>query len=144
MSEKSLFKKILPEAATNTYTGHPIAYYFFILLTLVTIGRSLIHMLAPDGGAQSIASININVAGGETIIGIFGQWGLSQLLLGIVFLIVVVRYRNLIPLMYVITIVEYTGRIAVGLLKSIETEFMALSRGALSLLSILVLLDVAL
>ena len=88
----------------------------------MTLFRSLIHVFAPDGGAQSIASINLSVEGGQTIVGIFTQWGLSQLLLGIVFLIVVVRYKNLIPLMYVFIFVEYTSRFLLGQWKPIETQ----------------------
>jgi len=87
----------------------------------MTVARSLAHMFLPDGGAESIATIDLSVEGADIIIGIFAQWGLSQLLMASFYIIVYFRYKSLIPLMYIIIITEYTGRIAMGLLKPIET-----------------------
>lgn len=115
-------KYIFPKQITNTYTGHPIALYAFYLITSITLIRSLIHILAPDGGAQSIATIPLDtysVESANTVIFIFGLWGISQLLLGILFLIIVVRYKALIPLMYILIFTEYTLRLILGLFKPI-------------------------
>ena len=49
-----------------------MAYLVFITT------RSLIHLLLPGGGAQSIASIDVQVAGGSNIVAMFGQWGAIQ------------------------------------------------------------------
>jgi hypothetical protein len=38
-------------------------------------------VFAPDGGAGSIAGIDISVAGGANIVAVFAQWGWTQLLL---------------------------------------------------------------
>lgn len=116
-----MLQKILPEKIDNTFSGYEFAAYAFLILTIITIARSLAHMFLPDGGAQSIATIDVNVEGGVTIIGIFAQWGLSQLLMASVYVIVYVRYKSLIPLMYLIIFVEYAGRIVMGLLKPLET-----------------------
>ncbi len=43
-------------------------------------------MFAPDGGAQSIATIPLDsytANGADTVILIFSYWGLSQLIIGI-------------------------------------------------------------
>ncbi|MHA1907177.1 MAG: hypothetical protein ACW98Y_07770 [Candidatus Thorarchaeota archaeon] len=78
-------------------------------------------MFLPDGGAGSIATIDLNVEGAEVIIGMFAQWGLSQLLMAGLYVVVYARYKSLIPLMYLIIVIEYAGRIAMGLLKPFET-----------------------
>ena len=78
-------------------------------------------MFLPDGGAESIATIDLSVEGADIIVGLFAQWGLSQLLMAGLYVIVFFRYKSLIPLMYMIIIAEYVGRIAMGLLKPIET-----------------------
>jgi len=39
--------------------------------------RSLVHIIKKDGGANSIAGIDISVAGGSNIVCIFAQWGAS-------------------------------------------------------------------
>lgn len=79
--------------------------------------RSFIHMLAPDGGAGSIAGIAIGVEGGTNIIAVFGQWGASQLILAIFYWLAFLRYRFLVPFMLLTVLIEQLLRIAVGLVK---------------------------
>ena len=96
--------KILPRQVDNSYNGHKLALYFFYFITLVTIGRSCIHIFASDGGAQSIATIRLDTftqGGAEGVIYLFAQWGIAQLMVGLMYLMVALRYRRLIPLMYV-------------------------------------------
>jgi len=119
-----MLNTIFPRKVSNDYQGNPIAKWVFIVITLVTIVRSLIHVIAPDGGAQSIATIpldNYSEAAAATVILMFSLWGLSQLLIGFVYAIVLWRYQALIPFMYVLLIIEYGMRIILGLLKPIET-----------------------
>lgn len=113
---------LLPKRAENRHAGSKIIEIVFIAVTIFTIARSLVHIFATDGGAGSIAGIDTSVAGGSNIVSIFAFWGLSQLLLGVVFLVVYLRYKNLIPLMYFITLAEYSGRILIGLIKPLTTS----------------------
>jgi hypothetical protein len=108
---------IFPKQVDNNFQGYRIAVWVFLLVTLFTIARSCIHVLAPDGGAGSIAGIDVTVAGGSNIISMFAFWGLSQLLMGFVYLVVFLRYKSLIPFMYVLILAEYSGRIILGLVK---------------------------
>ncbi|WP_148615932.1 hypothetical protein [Nocardioides rubriscoriae] len=91
------------------------------LYCAVLTGRSLVHILAPDGGAESIATIDTDVEGGDVIIGMFAQWGLTQLMLAAVVWVVVLRYRGLVPLAALLVWVEPVLRIVVGQMKPIET-----------------------
>lgn len=119
---------IVPRQATNDYHGSPIARWVLVALTVVAIGRSLVHIFAPDGGAQSIATIPLNEFtpnGAATVILIFAYWGVSQLLAGIISALVLWRYKNLIPLMYLLLLVEYLMRLFLSLLKPIEIAGMA-------------------
>ena len=119
-----MLDKLFPRKLSNNYQGKPIAKWVFIGITLVTIVRSLIHITAPDGGSQSIATIPVDSYGeaaAATVILLFSLWGLSQLLMGFVYGIVLWRYQALIPFMYVLLIIEYGMRIILGLLKPIET-----------------------
>jgi len=120
----SIFTRLFPKHVTNAFPGQKIALYAFIPLTLMLIVRSCIHLVLPDGGAQSIATIPLDTytqSAAANIIAIFSQWGLSQLLLAGLFLLVLMRYRSLIPLFYLIFILEQIGRISVGLFKPIAT-----------------------
>lgn len=116
--------KMFPKQLNNDYGGSLIAKWVFVLLTAVTLVRSLIHMFSPDGGAQSIATIPLDSFtsdGASAVILIFSLWGLSQFLIGIIYTVVLWRYQALIPFMYLLIIVEYTMRIVLGVLKPIET-----------------------
>jgi hypothetical protein len=82
-------------------------------------------MLAPDGGAQSIATIDVSVAGGANIIAIFGQWGAIQLLLAVLLWVLLLRYRGLVPLVLLVFILEPPLRALAGHLKPVVTEGVA-------------------
>lgn len=119
-----MLDRIFPRQLSNQYKGHVIPKWVLILITIVTIGRSLVHMFAPDGGAQSIAAIPLDSyshEGAATVVLIFALWGLSQLLIGCIYVIVLWRYQALIPLMYLLLIIEYGMRIILSTLKPIIT-----------------------
>jgi hypothetical protein len=114
---------VFPKQATNAYEGAPIALWVFAALMAVTFVRSLIHVFAPDGGAASIATVPLDAFtanGAATVVHVFGLWGLSQLLMALVGVVVLWRYRNLVPLMYALLIVEYAGRLLLTRFKPIE------------------------
>lgn len=113
-------EKFLPTTGDNTYSGSMLAFYVFIMLTVMTTFRSLAHILLPDGGAESIASIDVDVEGGDAIVAMFAYWGLSQLILAVLYILSIVRYKSLIPLMYLTMVVEYTLRFVIGLAKPME------------------------
>ncbi len=112
-----MMKRLLPKSADLRYEGNRIAGWLFLLLAIVSMGRSLIHLFAPDGGAGSIAGIDLSQGGEQSIIFAFGLWGLSQVIYAVFQLLVALRYRSLIPLMYLILAFETVGRMAVGAMK---------------------------
>jgi len=110
---KTIIKHIFPKTLNNDYKGYKIAIYVFFALTALTLWRSQHHLFAADGGAQSIATIPLDTfttSGAAAVIGVFGLWGLSQLIIGMIYLIVSLRYRAMIPLMYLLMFVEYFVR----------------------------------
>jgi hypothetical protein len=111
-----IWEILLPAQADNTIRGLKLPVYLFALITIGSLIRSLIHLLAPDGGAGSIAGLDL-AAGADGIIFAFGLWGSSQLLFALVQLLVLLRYRSLIPFMYLMLIVETLLRQLVGILK---------------------------
>ena len=112
------WSRFLPRASEG-YRGSRLAYYFFVLVAVVSTIRSLIHILALDGGASSIAGISVDVEGGANIIAMFAQWGASQLVLALLYWLVILRYRFLVPFMLAIVFVEQVLRIGIGQLKPV-------------------------
>lgn len=112
-----MLNKIFPKSADNNYTGSKIALYVFLLIALVGAVRSCIHFLAPDGGAGSIAGMDLSVAGADGIIFAFSLWGSAQLLYAIIQLVVFFRYKTLIPFMYILMAFETIMRMVIGYMK---------------------------
>ncbi len=114
---------LFPSPITNKYRGAAIAKWFLAVLTIFTIARSLAHILLPDGGAQSIATIPLDSFSPNAravVIHIFALWGLSQLLFGLFYAVVLWRCKSLIPLMYVFILIEYTVRLLLTFTKPME------------------------
>lgn len=116
---KNIYKHIFPEVADNNYKGNKIALYVFILIVIMGLLRSCVHLFAQDGGAGSIAGINLDVAGASGIVSAFSLWGSSQLIYSLIQLVVFLKYKTLIPLMYVFIVLEYSLRIFVGHIKPV-------------------------
>ena len=111
---------LLPYDPTR-YGGPAVAYWITSILLVVITARSLVHLLSPDGGANSIATIDTSVTGGDNIIAIFGQWGASQLLLVGALWVLLLRYRGLVPFILCVLLVEPFLRALSGHLKPLMT-----------------------
>ena len=110
---KTIIERIFPKELNNDYKGYKFVLYVFFALTVLTLWRSQHHLFSADGGAQTIATIPLDTfttSGAAAVIGVFGLWGLSQLIIGMIYLIVSLRYRAMIPLMYLLMFVEYFVR----------------------------------
>ena len=122
---KTALNNLFPRQITNEFSGLRIALWGFYLLTAITLWRSQHHIFSPDGGAQSIATIPLEKysdAAASTIIGMFALWGLSQLIVGLIYLIAAIRYRSMIPILYLLSVFEYLMRATyIPAYKSIET-----------------------
>ena len=107
---------VLPDVINNNYAGSPIVIIVFGLLTFVSVIRSLIHIFKHDGGAQSIATIPLNKyskPASDTIILIFAYWGISQLLMAIVYGLILWKYNSVLPLGCLLFTFEWTCRLFV-------------------------------
>lgn len=111
---------LLPADAV-TFHGPRLAFWAAGAWLVVITVRSLIHVLLPDGGARSIATIDTAVAGGSNIVALFGQWGAIQLLLALLLWVLLLRYRGLVPLVLAVFAVEPCLRGLAGHLKPITT-----------------------
>ncbi|PCI79428.1 MAG: hypothetical protein COB20_04740 [SAR86 cluster bacterium] len=120
-----MLNNLFPKKFDNEFRGYKFSLWFFYLLTAVTLWRSQHHVFSADGGAQSIATIPLDKypgAASDTIVAVFSLWGLSQLILGLLYLLSCFRYKSMIPLFYLLAVLEYFVRFAyVGFFKPIET-----------------------
>jgi hypothetical protein len=91
-----MLEQLFPETLDNRFRGHLLALWLFIPITL---GKMPADVRASEPLALQ------NVEGEAGIADIVAQIGLSELSLGLVFLVVLFRYRSMIPLMYALLLV---------------------------------------
>jgi hypothetical protein len=116
---KTILSIIFPAKADNTIRGTKLPLYFFILVAVISTVRSCIHIFSHDGGAGSIAGMNLDVSGANEIIFAFALWGAEQLIYALIQWIVILRYRSLLPLMWGVQLLETLGRLLVGNIKPV-------------------------
>jgi hypothetical protein len=116
---RKILETVFPAQADNTIRGSKLPFYVFVLVASIGAVRSFIHILAPDGGAGSIAGMDLTVSGADGIIFAFALWGSAQLIYGLLQWIVILRYRSLVPLMWAVQFLETLLRMVVGHLKTV-------------------------
>ena len=137
---RSLGARLFPAPADNTYRGHRLGLWLYIPLALQKVALSLTHLLRADGGAQSISTIPLDTypaSAAQNIIGLFARMGVEQLVLASLLLLVLFRYRSLIPLMYLVMVVEYLGSRLAGQLKPLVLAGTSGARAPLLVIAIL-------
>ena len=105
---------------TPGYQGSRFSLIFLVLLTSITSLRSLAHVFLPDGGANSIAGLDVSVAGGSNLIAMFAQWGYTQLLLSVMMWGILIFAKSLVPFALLVQTLDWGGRILVGQMKPVE------------------------
>lgn len=68
------------------------------LMGLINLGRGAIHVFAPDGGAASIAGLDLS-SNAATIISLFASMGFGQMVTGAFQLFVAARLRDVVWLL---------------------------------------------
>lgn len=117
---KKLFEVLLPAEANNNIHGSKTPLYFLVLIAFIGTIRSFIHMFFTDGGAGSIAGMNIPEISANEFLFVWALWGSAQLIYALIQWIVIFRYRSLVPLMWIIQILESLLRMFVGLIKPVN------------------------
>ena len=119
---------IFPSRLNNQYEGSKIALYGLYPIFAMYIFRSLVHFLAENSGLVGIATIKeFPVTEGldpNNIIYLFASlWGATQVSLTIVLLILFLKYKNLIPLIYFICLLDQCFRLISGYLHPLGEDY---------------------
>jgi hypothetical protein len=108
--------KFLPREADNTFPGYKLGLWLFGLLVLIKIAMSLNSIFNAAFVASSADGIPLSAFGieaSQTVVSLFAIWGLSQLVLALFGVVVLVRYRSLVPFMFGLLLFEQLGRRAI-------------------------------
>ena len=119
---------LFPSRLNNRYEGSKIALYGLYPIFAMYIFRSLVHFLAENSGLVGIATIKqFPITEGldpNTIIYLFASlWGATQVSLMIILLILFIKYKNLIPLIYLICLLDQCFRLISGYLHPLGEDY---------------------
>ena len=114
-------KKILPKDP-SAFSGFRLVRILLAIYMMIIVIRSCIHFFASDGGANSIAGIDISVEGGDNIVAIFHQWGATQLLLVLLLYVLFFRYPGFTPLIALTLAIEPIFRFISGKIMPITAQ----------------------
>jgi len=119
---------LFPSRLNNQYEGSKIALYGLYPIFAIYIFRSLVHFLAENSGLVGIATIKVfPISDGlnpNNIIYLFASLlGATQVSLTIVLLILFIKYKNLIPLIYFICLLDQCLRLISGYLHPLGEDY---------------------
>lgn len=113
MHAQSLMTRLFPARLDHDYRGHPAALWLLGLLVAVKSIMSL-NAIANGAtvltGADGIPLDTYPLAAVQTVIALFAIWGLGHLMLALLGVIALARYRAMVPLVLVLLLLEHVAR----------------------------------
>ena len=111
-----MLSHILPRQIDNTYRGQRLALWILGLLVAMKLAMGLNSIFNGHEVASSADGIPLDSygpAGARTVVAMFAIWGLGQVILGLLGLLALVRYRALVPFLFALLLAEQVCRKAI-------------------------------
>jgi len=104
---------LLPRQIDNNYRGHRIALWLFGLVVLAKLAIGLGSIFNGYEAARSADGIPLDTftpAGAQAVVTLFALLGILHVTICLLCIVVLVRYRTMIPLMFALLLLEYLCR----------------------------------
>jgi hypothetical protein len=113
-----MLTRLFPRQIDNDYRGHVLALWLLVPLTLMKFFQGAnVAGLNPWMSSRQILEtadrVPVDTFGAEAasyLVLMFAAWGLGILVLGLLGIIALIRYRAMIPLVYLLLLIEQAGR----------------------------------
>jgi len=117
-----MLNRLFPKQLDNDYQGYKLAIWLFVPIVLgkFLMGVNVVGLnpwLSNRDVLKLADGIPLDTYGGEaasTVVVLFANWGLGLLILCLLGIVVLVRYRAMIPLMYLLLSIEQIGRMGLS------------------------------
>jgi hypothetical protein len=103
---------LLPQHLDNNYQGRKLALWIFGLVVLLRSMQSVMIIFNGYYTARNADGIPLETypaAATQTILALFAVFSFSRLVISLICLIVLVRYRRAIPFMFIVLAILYLG-----------------------------------
>jgi hypothetical protein len=105
--------RLFPRIIDNQYRGARAALWMLgviVLLKGLMGANSFLNGRHVAMRADGIALDTFTPAGADAVVAFLGLWGLSLLLLSLLGVLALVRYRAMVPLVFLLLLTEHVGR----------------------------------
>ena len=105
--------RIFPKQFDNTYRGYWLAVWLLVPLVFVKLGMGFNVILNTRDVIQGVDGVPLDTFSAEaqkSLVFAFQAWALGLFLLGFLGFIALVRYRAMVPLIYLLLLAENAGR----------------------------------
>jgi hypothetical protein len=113
-----MLNRILPKTVDNNFRGWLVAIWllaFYAFIKFIQGAESLFNTASTATGADGIPLRSLGSAAETTVLDLLAILGLNQLIFSLLLVLVLARYRTLIPLMYVVMLARYLAAQVVDL-----------------------------
>jgi hypothetical protein len=107
-----MFEDMLPRSFDNSYRGQKLALWLFGLLVLMksVIGlNSIFNGAGVMTTADGIALNTYPAAAAQNLVALWALLGLSHIFFALLCVIVLIRYRGMVPLMFGLLLLQHLG-----------------------------------
>ena len=108
--------RLLPTQVNNSFVGQRLALWLVAIFTLTKLFQATVSVLITKqvlATADAIPIDQYGAAGAQAVTSLFTVLGYQLIVLCLLTLVVLIRYRALIPLMYLVWLVEEAGKMAI-------------------------------
>jgi len=108
-----MLNQLLPRHVDNTYHGYKLALWIFAVLVFMKVSMSLNSIFNGRMVASSADGIPLDTFtpdGAQAVVSLFAAWGLAQLIICLLCIVVLARYRSLVPFMFALVLLEHLSR----------------------------------
>lgn len=108
-----MFDSVLPRHIDNTFRGHKLAVWLFVLILFVKTAQGMVVLF---GGASVVSAADgiplatYTLPAAQTIVSLWALLGLTRLFIGLLCLLVLVRYRSVMPFMFGLLLLQDVAR----------------------------------
>jgi hypothetical protein len=114
-----MLKRLFPDRFDNTYRGQRVALWLLFPLTFLNLGIGCASIFRGDSGAAAdgIPLGRFGGGGAETVIATVALLGLARVLMGLLAVLALARYRAMIPLIYLLMVTDFLAHRAILVMK---------------------------
>ena len=116
-SRAGILNRLLPKRIDNMYEGSRIALGILVLLVAVRTMQSVMIIFNGPSTVQSADGVPLETypaAAAQTILALFALSSVNRLVISLICVVVLWRYRSAVPLMFVLLLVTYSAGQIIG------------------------------